>query len=112
MKNNKFALLSVFDKKGIVEFAQVLIKKNYQIISTGGTAKVLTENNIPVIPIQNITGSPEAFDGRMKTISFAIESGILFDRTNSKHVREARKLNIKPIDIVICNLYPFEKRIR
>jgi phosphoribosylaminoimidazolecarboxamide formyltransferase/IMP cyclohydrolase len=110
-KSQKYALISVFNKAGIVDFAEILISLNYKIISTGGTAKTLSENNIPIIPIQKITGNPESFDGRMKTISFQIESGILFDRKNSKHVREAKELSIKPIDIVICNLYPFEKTI-
>ena len=107
--SNKYALLSVFDKTGIVEFAKTLSKLNYRIISTGGTAKVLIDAGIRIIPIQEITGNPESFDGRMKTISFQIESGILFDRKNSKHVKEAKKLKIKSIDIVVCNLYPFEK---
>lgn len=108
MVKNKYALISVFDKRGIVPLAQTLIRLGYRLISTGGTAKILRENHIPVIPIQEITGSPEAFDGRMKTISFQIQSGILFDRTNQKHVIAAKKLGIKPIDIVISNLYPFE----
>lgn len=111
VNNNKFALLSVFNKEGIVELAQTLVKLNYQLISTGGTAKILEENNIPVIPIQKITGNPESFDGRMKTISFQVESGIIFDRTKPKHVKEARELDIKPIDIIVCNLYPFEKTV-
>lgn len=109
---NKYALLSVFDKTGIIEFAKTLTTLDYKIISTGGTAKTLTENKIPVIPIQKITGNPESFDGRMKTISFQVESGILFDRKNKKHREEARKLKIKPIDIVVCNLYPFEETVR
>ncbi len=107
----KYALLSVFDKNGIVDFASSLIKLGYKIISTGGTAKILAQNNIKVIPIQEITGDPESFGGRMKTISFEIESGILFDRSNLSHIRQATTLNIKPIDIVVCNLYPFEKTI-
>src|SRR3989338_1390840 len=109
INNNKYALLSVFDKGGIVELARTLVKLNYKLISTGGTAKILEENKISVIPVQKITGNPETFDGRIKTISFQVESGILFDRIKPKHVKEARELNIKPIDIVICNLYPFER---
>ncbi|MBI2028722.1 MAG: bifunctional phosphoribosylaminoimidazolecarboxamide formyltransferase/IMP cyclohydrolase [Candidatus Levybacteria bacterium] len=107
----KYALLSVFDKTGIIELAKKLLDLGYKIISTGGTAKELIKKNIKVIPVQEITGNPESFDGRMKTISFEIESGILFDRTNKSHVKEAKDLNIKPIDIVVCNLYPFEKTI-
>ncbi|MDP3998841.1 MAG: bifunctional phosphoribosylaminoimidazolecarboxamide formyltransferase/IMP cyclohydrolase [bacterium] len=106
-----FALVSVFDKTGVSDLVKVLVSLGYKIISTGGTAKTLTEANIPVIPIQEITGNPESFDGRMKTISFQIESGILFDRQNPSHCREAKKLGIKPIDIVVCNLYPFEQTI-
>ena len=106
----KYALLSVYDKAGIVDFARSIISLGYKIVSTGGTARVLAENNIKVIPIQEITKNPESFDGRMKTISFQIESGILFDRTNSSHVKQAKALNINPIDIVVCNLYPFEEK--
>ena len=113
VKNNQdkvsYALLSVFDKIGIVKFAKTLHDLNYKIISTGGTAKTLIENNIPVVPIATITGNPESFDGRMKTISFPIESGILYDRKNKKHIAEATALKIKSIDIVVCNFYPFEK---
>jgi len=109
--NQKYALVSVFDKTGVADFAKELVSLGYKIISTGGTAKLLTENKISVIPIQEITGNPESFDGRMKTISFEIESGILFDRTNSSHVKQAKELKIKPIDIVACNLYPFEQTL-
>lgn len=111
LSTNKYALLSVFDKTGIAEFAQGLEKLGYEIISTGGTAKKLQDSHIKIIPIQHITGNPESFDGRMKTISFEIESGILFDRKNKKHTDEAKKLKIKPIDLVVCNLYPFEKTV-
>lgn len=107
--NKKRALISVSDKKGIVEFANLLESLGYEIISTGGTEKTLTEAKIKVTPITEVTGNPESFDGRMKTISFQIESALLFDRTNPKHIKEAKKLGIEPIDIVISNLYPFEK---
>jgi phosphoribosylaminoimidazolecarboxamide formyltransferase / IMP cyclohydrolase len=110
-RQKKYALISVSDKKGITDFAQQLIDLGFTIISTGGTAKTLTENNIPVTPVEKITGNPESFDGRMKTISFQIESGILYDRTNKKHVKEAKDLRITPIDIVVCNLYPFEATV-
>ncbi len=106
----KYALISVFDKTGIVDFAKQIVNLGYKIISTGGTAKILTENGVQIIPIQEITGNPESFDGRMKTISFQIESGILFDRSNPQHVKEANALKIKPIDLVVCNLYPFEQQ--
>lgn len=106
-----YALLSVFDKEGVTDFAKVLTELGYQIISTGGTAKVLTESGIPVIPIQEITGNPECFGDRMKTISFQIEGGILYNRRSPSDVREAQELGVKPIDIVVCNLYPFEQTV-
>lgn len=109
MKN--FALISVSDKTNITDFAKAIIKAGYEIISTGGTAKALQTEKIPYIPIQEITGNPESFDGRMKTISFEIESALLYDRNNPQHLKEAKKLQIKQIDIVVCNLYPFEKTV-
>ena len=108
---DKYALVSVFEKKGISDFAKLLIKSGYKIISTGGTYKELTKSGIDVIPVEEITGNPrESFDGRIKTVSFQIESGILFDRKNPKHVSEAKKLGVPQIDIVVCNLYPFEEK--
>ena len=107
----KFALLSVYDKTGISDLAKVLIKAGFIIISTGGTYSKLTDDGIKVTPIEGITGNPrDSFDGRIKTISFQIESGILFDRKNPDHAREAEKLNIPQIDVVVCNLYPFEEK--
>jgi len=103
----KRALLSVSDKSGIVELAKCLVNLNCEIISTGGTMKVLEEAGIKTTEISEVTGNPEAFNGRMKTISFAIESALLFDR--EKDAEEAAKLGIKPIDMVVCNLYPFSQ---
>lgn len=113
-KNEKkqYALISVYDKTGIVEFVRTIIRAGYYIISTGGTAKVLTDARVPVVPIQEITGNPESFSGRMKTISFQIESGILFDRSQTSHQKEAAYLHIPQIDIVVCNLYPFEETVK
>lgn len=110
-KASSYALLSVSDKSGIVPLAKSLYSLGFKIISTGGTAKAITDAGVNVVPIQDITGNPESFDGRMKTISFQVESGILFDRKNPSHVKQAKKLNIKPIDIVVCNLYPFEQTV-
>ncbi len=110
MTRDKYALLSVFDKTGIADFAKQITSLGYKIISTGGTAKHLTENGVQIIPIQDITGNQESFDGRMKTISFQIESGILYDRSNPSHAKQAKTLGIKPIDIVVCNVYPFEQK--
>ena len=105
----KQALISVYDKTGIVKFAKELVNLGWEIISTEGTAKVLKKAKIKAIPIKEITGNPEAFDGRIKTISFQIGSAILFDRKNKRHLEEAKKLQILPIDMVVCNFYPFEK---
>ncbi len=110
--SQKYALISVYDKTGIVDFSRGLVELNFKIISTGGTAKILKENNIPVTPVQEITGNSESFDGRIKTVSFQIESGILFDRENPEHVREAKELKVTPIDIVVCNLYPFRETVQ
>lgn len=103
----KRALISVSDKSGIESLAKVLYQSGVQIISTGGTRKVLEQAGIPVIEISEVTHNPEAFGGRMKTISFQIESALLFDR--EKDAQEATKLGIEPIDMVVCNLYPFER---
>ncbi len=111
-KTPRYALLSVYDKTGIVKFATTLSRHGYKIISTGGTAMALMEAKIPVIPIQSITGNPESFDGRMKTISFQAEGGILYDRDNKKHVRQALDLRVPRIDVVVCNLYPFEATLQ
>jgi len=103
----KKALLSVSDKSGIVELAKTLVEYDCEIISTGGTKKVLQEAGIKIKDITEVTKNPEAFGGRMKTISFNIESALLFDRTRDK--KEADALGIEPIDMVVCNLYPFSK---
>lgn len=108
----KYALLSVSDKTGLVELAQQLQSLGFSLISTGGTSKVLTNANISTIPIQEITGNPESFDGRMKTISFQVEGGILYDRKNMHHRSQAKELGIKDISLVICNLYPFETIVK
>ena len=105
-----YALISVFDKSGIVEFAKELRALGYSLISTGGTAKILTDEGIDVIPIEEITGNPEMLDGRIKTISMQIEGSILFDRTNSEHVKQAEEFKLLNISLVVCNLYPFEKK--
>lgn len=103
----KRALISVSDKTGVIDFAAALERQNCEIISTGGTKKVLEEAGIVVTDISKVTGNPEAFGGRMKTISFQIESALLYDR--EKDAKEASALGIEPIDMVVCNLYPFAK---
>ena len=103
------ALLSVFDKEGIVELAQLLVNKNIEILSTGGTAKTLRKNNIPVIDVSDYTSFPEIMDGRVKTINPLVEGGILGLR--DQHVTDAEENKIKWIDLVVCNLYPFSETI-
>ncbi len=110
-KKIKYALISVYDKSGIIELAKGIVAAGYQIISTGGTYKFLSEGGISAVPIKEITGNPEAFGGRMKTISFQVEGGILYNRSNPGDIREAEHLHVPRIDIVVCNLYPFAKTI-
>ncbi|MCF7919208.1 MAG: bifunctional phosphoribosylaminoimidazolecarboxamide formyltransferase/IMP cyclohydrolase [Candidatus Cloacimonetes bacterium] len=104
----KRVLISVSDKTGIIDLARKLLEYKCEIISTGGTRRILEEAGIRTTEISAVTGNPEAFGGRMKTISFAIESALLFDREKDK--KEAQALGILPIDLVVCNLYPFQKK--
>ena len=99
------ALLSVTDKSGLVPLAQALVRYGCELISTGGTARELQAAGLAVTDISAVSGNPEAFGGRMKTISFAVESALLFDR--ERDAAEARRLGVAPIDLVVCNLYPF-----
>ena len=112
MTKIKRALVSVFDKTNVVELAQVLSKHGVDILSSGGSAKLLSENNIKVTDVSEYTGSPEMMDGRVKTLHPKIHGGILADRTNPKHVEEAEKNGIGFIDLVVVNLYPFEETIK
>lgn len=105
------ALISVSDKTGIVEFAKSLVELGYEIISSGGTCKLLRENNIPAIEVSDYTGFPECFEGRIKTLHPRIEGGILFKRGSASHQESAKELNIEGIDIVVCNLYPFRETL-
>ncbi len=105
------ALLSVSDKTGIVEFAKALKELGYEIISTGGTWRVLKDAGIEVTEISEITQFPECFNGRVKTLNPYVHGGILYRRDKPDHVEEARRLGIEPIDIVCVNLYPFKETI-
>ena len=105
------ALLSVSDKSGIVELAQLLAKLGIEIISTGGTAKTITDAGIPVIPIDEVTRFPEMMDGRVKTLHPKIHGGLLARRDLASHIQSMNDHDIKPIDLVIVNLYPFEATI-
>ena len=103
------ALISVFDKTGLLDLAQALNRHGVEILSSGGTATVLHKADIPVKEVSAYTGSPELFGGRVKTLHPKIHGGILMRRENEKDEEEARKADIKPIDLVVVNLYPFEK---
>lgn len=107
----KKALISVFDKSGIVDFAKSLNSMGWEIISTGGTSKILKEEGIQVKDIADLTKFPECFDGRVKTLHPNVEGGILATRDNEKHKQQMAELGIEPIDIVVCNLYPFKQTI-
>lgn len=107
----KRALVSVSDKAGIVEFCKRLSACGYEIISTGGTAKALTDAGLSVIGISDITGFPECLDGRVKTLHPNVHAGLLAMRSNPEHMEQLEKLNINTIDIVVVNLYPFKQTI-
>lgn len=107
----KRALISVFDKTGIVDLAKELVSLDWEIISTGGTSRTLTEAGINVIDISEITSFPECFDGRVKTLHPRIHGGLLALRDNSRHVEMMNELDIQPIDIVVNNLYPFKQTV-
>ena len=108
----KIALLSVSDKSKIIEFAQALIQEGYEILATGNTAKILSSNNINVNEVSSFTGSPEIFDGRVKTLHPKIFGGILLRRDLEKDLEQALTNNIEAIDVVCVNLYPFVKTIQ
>jgi phosphoribosylaminoimidazolecarboxamide formyltransferase/IMP cyclohydrolase len=105
----KRALISVSDKSGIVEFARELIKLGVEIISTGGTSKLLRNSDISVKEVSDYTGFPEILDGRVKTLHPKIHGGLLALRNNLEHIQQIKKYGIQPIDMVVINLYPFEK---
>ncbi|MCD6220058.1 bifunctional phosphoribosylaminoimidazolecarboxamide formyltransferase/IMP cyclohydrolase [Candidatus Calescamantes bacterium] len=105
----KRALLSVYDKKGIVDFAQGLKDLGIEILSTGGTAKLLKEKEIAVREVSEVTGFPEILNGRVKTLHPLIHGGILFKRKEKTHLEEVERLSIPQIDLVAVNLYPFRE---
>jgi phosphoribosylaminoimidazolecarboxamide formyltransferase/IMP cyclohydrolase len=107
----KRALISVSDKQGIVEFAQTLDRLGVEILSTGGTAKLFREKNIPVTEVSDYTGFPEMLDGRVKTLHPKVHGGILGRRDLPEHVAAMQEANIPNIDMVVVNLYPFRETI-
>ena len=107
----KRALISVSDKSGILELARALTKLNVEILSTGGTAKLFRENNIPVIEVSDYTGFPEMLDGRVKTLHPKVHGGLLGRRDLPEHVASMEKQGIPNIDLLVVNLYPFEATV-
>ncbi|RMD72806.1 MAG: bifunctional phosphoribosylaminoimidazolecarboxamide formyltransferase/inosine monophosphate cyclohydrolase, partial [Chloroflexi bacterium] len=105
------ALISVYDKSGIVEFAQELYALDVEIISTGQTQRVLREAGIPAVVVSDITHFPEILDGRVKTLHPAIHAGLLARRDMPTHLAELAAHGLKPIDLVVVNLYPFAATI-
>ncbi len=101
------AIISVFDKTGIADFARGLSEMKVEILSTGGTQMVLSEAGIPVKPVSEVTGYSEILGGRVKTLHPAIHGGILARRSDSGHMAELKKHKIQPVDLVVVNLYPF-----
>lgn len=109
--STKRALLSVSDRGGLLDLANELLRHGFELVSTGGTGKHLSDAGLPVTQVADVTGSPEVFDGRVKTLHPALFGGVLFDRSVPKHVEQAAENGIGPIDVVVVNLYPFEETV-
>ncbi len=107
----KRALLSVSDKSGLADFARALAGRGYQLLSTGGTAKLLRESGLPVTDVSEYTGFPEMMEGRVKTLHPKIHGGLLCKRDNPEHLAQAKAHGIGLIDLVVVNLYPFEQTV-
>jgi phosphoribosylaminoimidazolecarboxamide formyltransferase/IMP cyclohydrolase len=107
----KRALMSVTDKSGLADFGKFLAGQGVEILSTGGTAKMLRENGVPVVEVSDYTGFPEMLDGRVKTLHPKIHGGILGRRDLAAHREQMEQHGIAPIDLVVVNLYQFEKAV-
>ena len=107
----KRALVSVSDKSGVVDFCKSLVRNDYEIISTGGTFKLLKENGVSAIEIDEVTKFPECFEGRVKTLNPYVHGGILHRRDKQSHIDQAAELGVEAIDLVCVNLYPFKETI-
>jgi phosphoribosylaminoimidazolecarboxamide formyltransferase/IMP cyclohydrolase len=108
----KRALISVYDKTGIVDFAKELEKKEFEIISTSGTAKLLKDNNINIKTIEELTKSPEILGGRVKTLHPFVFAGLLADRFNPEHKKQVDEFGFELFDLLVVNLYPFRDTIQ
>jgi phosphoribosylaminoimidazolecarboxamide formyltransferase/IMP cyclohydrolase len=105
------ALISVSDKSGVVDFARALAGYGIELVSTGGTRKALSDAGLKVLDVSDLTGFPEMMDGRVKTLHPAVHGGLLAVRGNAAHVEAMRAQNIRPIDVLAVNLYPFEETV-
>ncbi|MFA7610795.1 MAG: bifunctional phosphoribosylaminoimidazolecarboxamide formyltransferase/IMP cyclohydrolase [Sulfurimonas sp.] len=106
------ALVSVSDKSGVVDFCKSLVKNGYEIISTGGTYKMLVDSGVGAIEIDEVTKFPECFEGRVKTLNPFVHGGILHRRDKQSHLDQAKELGVEAIDLVCVNLYPFKETIQ
>ena len=106
------ALISVYDRAGVIEFAGILVEAGFEIISTGGTRGELSAAGLPVSLLSDVTGFPEVLDGRVKTLHPVIHAGILARRDLDSHVAELSEHGIDGIDVVVGNLYPFVETVR
>ncbi len=111
MKKVERALISLTDKSGIEDFAKALTDLGVEILSTGGTAKKMRDEDIAVTDVSEFTGFPEMLDGRVKTLHPLVHGGILNQRENSDHQQQCKEHGIRDIDIVAVNLYAFEKTV-
>src|SRR5215472_5078118 len=105
------ALISVSDKSDLVEFARALVGEGVELVSTGGTAKALADAGLPVLDVAELTGFPEMMDGRVKTLHPKVHGGLLAIRDNGEHAQAMRAHGIRPIDLLVVNLYPFEATV-
>src|SRR3954464_4142225 len=105
------ALLSVSDKAGLVDFARALAERGIELISTGGTRKALADAGLPILDVADLTGFPEMMDGRVKTLHPKVHGGLLAIRDNDDHAASMRAHGIRPIDLLVVNLYPFEATV-
>src|SRR5215475_145094 len=112
VKRVQRALISVYDKRGIVEFARDLAGLQVEIVSTGGTSRLLTADGIRVREVSDLTGFPEILDGRVKTLNPRIAGGLLAVRANDEHMKQVSEHKLPLIDLVCVNLYPFAETIR
>lgn len=111
MKKIKRAIISVTDKSGIVEFSRKLSDMGVEILSTGGTAKAIREGGVKVMDISEYTGFPEMLDGRVKTLHPKVHGGLLGVRSNPEHLKMMKENGISNIDMIVVNLYQFEKTV-